>query len=70
MVHLGLLDDATDAKLEEELTAEISAAVKEVEGLPPPDRATIFEDVYASPTWNLVEQASELAKLPPAPTHG
>jgi pyruvate dehydrogenase E1 component alpha subunit/2-oxoisovalerate dehydrogenase E1 component alpha subunit len=70
LVHQGLLDDASDARLEEELTAEIAAAVKEVENLPAPDRASLFEDVYARPTWNLVEQQAELEKLPPAPSHG
>ena len=70
MVHQGLLDDATDAKLEEELTAEISAAVNEVEAFPPPPRDSLFDDVYATLPWNLEEQKSELAKLPPAPTHG
>jgi pyruvate dehydrogenase E1 component alpha subunit/2-oxoisovalerate dehydrogenase E1 component alpha subunit len=70
LVHQGLLDDAADARLEEELTAEIQAAVTEVEAYPPPARATIFDDVYAAPTWNLVEQRDELEKLPPAPSHG
>jgi pyruvate dehydrogenase E1 component alpha subunit/2-oxoisovalerate dehydrogenase E1 component alpha subunit len=70
LVHQGLLDDASDARLEEELTAEIAAAVTEVESYPPPARDTIFDDVYATPTWNLVEQRDELAKLPPAPSHG
>jgi pyruvate dehydrogenase E1 component alpha subunit/2-oxoisovalerate dehydrogenase E1 component alpha subunit len=70
LVHQGLLDDAADARLEEELTAEIQAAVTEVEALPPPARETIFDDVYAAPPWNLVEQRAELEKLPPAPSHG
>ena len=70
LVHQGLLDDAADAKLEEELTAEIAAAVNEVENLPLPARDTIFDDVYATLPWNLEEQKAELAKLPPAPAHG
>ena len=70
LVHQGLLDDAADAKLEEELTAEIAAAVNEVETLPLPARDTIFDDVYATLPWNLEEQKAELAKLPPAPAHG
>jgi pyruvate dehydrogenase E1 component alpha subunit/2-oxoisovalerate dehydrogenase E1 component alpha subunit len=70
MVHQGLLDDAADARLEEELVAEISAAVNEVESLPPPERATLFDDVYQAMPWNLAEQKAELEALPPAPTHG
>jgi pyruvate dehydrogenase E1 component alpha subunit len=70
LVRQGLLDDATDAKLEEEMTAEIGAAVTAVENLPPPDRETIFDDVYSALPWNLVEQRAELDALPKAPTHG
>ncbi len=70
LVHQGLMNDEIDAKLEAELTAEIAAAVNAVEGLPPPARETIFDDVYAQPTWNLVEQREELARMPPAPSHG
>jgi pyruvate dehydrogenase E1 component alpha subunit/2-oxoisovalerate dehydrogenase E1 component alpha subunit len=70
LVHLGLTDDAKDAALDEELTAEIAAAVNEVEAMGAPVRATLFEDVYASRPWNLREQAEGLDKLPPAPTHG
>jgi pyruvate dehydrogenase E1 component alpha subunit len=70
MVHKGLADDARDAKLDEELTAEIAAAVNEVEALPPPPRASLFEDVYAEMPWNLREQQALLESLPPAPTHG
>ena len=57
MVHLGLTDDAKDAALDEELNAEIAAAVKEVEDLPPPARSTMFEDVYEEMPWNLREQS-------------
>jgi pyruvate dehydrogenase E1 component alpha subunit/2-oxoisovalerate dehydrogenase E1 component alpha subunit len=70
LVRQSLLDDAADARLEEELTAEISAAVNEVEAFPLPARETLFEDVFAKPTWNLVEQREQLEKLPVAPTHG
>jgi pyruvate dehydrogenase E1 component alpha subunit/2-oxoisovalerate dehydrogenase E1 component alpha subunit len=70
LVRQSLLDAESDAKLEEELTAEISAAVNEVESFPPPARSTIFDDVYAAPTWNLEEQKAQLEALPPAPAHG
>jgi pyruvate dehydrogenase E1 component alpha subunit/2-oxoisovalerate dehydrogenase E1 component alpha subunit len=70
VVKQGLLDDAADAKLEEELTAEIAAAVNLVEALPPPARETLFDDVYAELPWNLEEQRRELAQMPEAPKHG
>jgi pyruvate dehydrogenase E1 component alpha subunit len=57
VVLLGLTDDAKDAALDEELNAEIAAAVKEVEDLPPPARETLFEDVYAELPWSLREQS-------------
>jgi pyruvate dehydrogenase E1 component alpha subunit/2-oxoisovalerate dehydrogenase E1 component alpha subunit len=69
LVGKGLLDDARDAELEKELQEEISPAIKKVEELPPPSRATMFDDVYAAPTWNLVEQRELLEKMPPAPHH-
>lgn len=49
-------DEALRAKLLE----EINAAIKESEALPPPALPTLFEDVYASLPWNLVEQQEEL----------
>ena len=70
LVHRGLLDDATDATLEEELNAEIAAAVTAIEALPPPDRETLFDDVYKELPWNLQEQRDELRRTPPAPAHG
>jgi pyruvate dehydrogenase E1 component alpha subunit len=70
VVSLGLTDDARDAAMDEELNAEISAAVKAVEELPPPARASLFEDVYAELPWHLAEEKAELEKLPKAPPHG
>ena len=66
----GAIDDAFEAALDEALTAEISAAIKEVEAMPQPDRASIFDDVYAETPWHLKEQRELLAKTPPAPAHG
>lgn len=66
---IGAIDDAWEAALEEKLAAEIAACVTEVEKLPAPERPTLFDDVYAEPTWNLREQRELLMKLPPAPTH-
>jgi pyruvate dehydrogenase E1 component alpha subunit/2-oxoisovalerate dehydrogenase E1 component alpha subunit len=65
----GLVDDARDKALDAEIAAEVGAAVDEVESLPAPARATLFEDVYAEMPWHLREQKEELEKLPPAPPH-
>lgn len=69
LVHRLLLDDTTDAALEQELNAEIAAAVSAIEALPPPDRETIFDDVYQELPWNLAEQREELRRTPRAPSH-
>jgi pyruvate dehydrogenase E1 component alpha subunit/2-oxoisovalerate dehydrogenase E1 component alpha subunit len=70
LVSLGLTDDARDAAMDDAMTQEISTAVDVVEKMPPPDRATLFTDVYADLPWHLREQGAELSKLPPAPAHG
>jgi pyruvate dehydrogenase E1 component alpha subunit len=70
LVHLGLVTDASDAALEKELTAEIAAAVDEVEKMPPPARESLLEEVYAELPWHLREQLAELKRTTAAPTHG
>lgn len=65
----GLIDDAAKDSLVEELTAEILAAIDHVQALPPPARETLFEDVYRDTPWHLREQAEELARHEPAPSH-
>jgi pyruvate dehydrogenase E1 component alpha subunit/2-oxoisovalerate dehydrogenase E1 component alpha subunit len=70
LVLLGLADDARDAAMDEALGREIGQAVDAVEQMPPPERATLFEDVYAGMPWHLKEQSDELEKLPKAPAHG
>ena len=68
--HLGAIDDAWEKSLDEELAAEIGGVIKEVEAMPAPPRASLFDDVYAELPWHLREQRDELEKLPPAPGHG
>lgn len=65
-----LLDDERKAALEAAIDAEISDALKAVEALPPPDRRTLFEDVYGEMPSHLREQSDELASHPPAPSSG
>jgi pyruvate dehydrogenase E1 component alpha subunit/2-oxoisovalerate dehydrogenase E1 component alpha subunit len=67
---LGLVDDALEAKLEDELTGEIGVAVNAVEAMPAPKRESLFDDVYAELPRHLRDQREALMELPPAPTHG
>jgi pyruvate dehydrogenase E1 component alpha subunit/2-oxoisovalerate dehydrogenase E1 component alpha subunit len=67
--RIGAIDDASEKQLEAELGAELGEVIKAVEELGPPSRVSLFDDVYAEPTWNLREQRELLAKLPPAPSH-
>jgi pyruvate dehydrogenase E1 component alpha subunit/2-oxoisovalerate dehydrogenase E1 component alpha subunit len=69
LVYLGLVDEALDAKLDEELGQEVAEAIKAVESLPAPDRLSLFDDVYAELPWHLREQREDLQKSAPAPTH-
>lgn len=70
LVREGLLDDASDKALEDELNAEIAAAIVEAESHPPPARDSLFDDVYETMPWHIAEQRELLRTLPPAPKHG
>ena len=57
----GALDDAADAKLREEVRAEIQRAIADAEAFPPkPPVETLFENVYAEPLRQQREQLDEL----------
>jgi pyruvate dehydrogenase E1 component alpha subunit/2-oxoisovalerate dehydrogenase E1 component alpha subunit len=68
LVVRGLASDAGDAALDAEIAAEISAAIDEVEPLPPPPRESLVQDVYAELPWHLREELGDLHKTQPAPT--
>jgi len=68
LVHLGAVSDSIDAALEAELTAEIAAAIDDVEKMPPPARESLFDDVYAEMPWHLREELESLKKVGPPPT--
>jgi pyruvate dehydrogenase E1 component alpha subunit/2-oxoisovalerate dehydrogenase E1 component alpha subunit len=68
LVTLGGVDEASDEAMDKELVAEISEAVRRVEALPPPERASLFDDVYEALPWNLREQRAGLIALPLVPT--
>lgn len=56
----GLWTEQDEAKLQDELKAEILAAIAAAEKAPAPTTETIFEDVYAELPWHLREQQAEL----------
>ncbi len=57
----GLLDEAGDAALRDEVRLQIQVALKEAEAFPPKAPVeSLFEDVYAEPGWAQREQLAEL----------
>jgi pyruvate dehydrogenase E1 component alpha subunit len=65
--HLGQLDDLLEQTIMQELNDEVSAAIAEAERHGPPERASLFEDVYCQQPWSLREQCRELLKHRPTP---
>ena len=57
-----LWDAAKESALKDELLAQVNEAIKTAEALPPPERRTLFDDVYAELPWHLKEQRDELLK--------
>jgi pyruvate dehydrogenase E1 component alpha subunit len=56
----GMLDAARSRAVDDELRAELDAALEVVEAAPPPSRASLFDDVYAELPGHLLEQRQEL----------
>jgi pyruvate dehydrogenase E1 component subunit alpha len=56
----GALDAARSGALEDELSAELDAALEIAEAAPAPPRASLFDDVYAELPAHLLEQRAEL----------
>ena len=65
--QLGALDDIIEESMMQELNEEISAAIVEAEQHAPPERASLFEDVYCEMPWHLREQCRELLRHSPSP---
>jgi pyruvate dehydrogenase E1 component alpha subunit/2-oxoisovalerate dehydrogenase E1 component alpha subunit len=59
--YLGIMEASLDARIGTELDYEIKRAITAAEAKAPPDRDTMFDDVYAERPWNLEEQAREIA---------
>lgn len=62
--------DADQSAFEAGVDAELREAVATAEKTEAPSIDSLFEDVYAEPTWNLVEQREELLRGPRAKGHG
>jgi 2-oxoisovalerate dehydrogenase E1 component alpha subunit len=63
----GEWSDSRQEELEQGLEERFRAAVTVAENTPKPRLESLFEDVYARPTWNLEEQRAELLALSRAP---
>ncbi len=56
----GLLDDAADGALREEITATLTKAIEAAERAPPPALTTLFTDVFKEQPWHLREAQAQL----------
>jgi pyruvate dehydrogenase E1 component alpha subunit/2-oxoisovalerate dehydrogenase E1 component alpha subunit len=56
----GALDAARSRALDDELSAELDAALLVAEAAPAPPRASLFDDVYGELPGHLLEQRKEL----------
>ena len=65
----GIWSDTQEEVLKRELDERFRAAVHIAETTPRPRIESLFEDVYAKPTWNLEEQRAELLEITSG-THG
>ena len=70
LIGEGHWTEAQDEAQKKELDAYVIDSVTRAEAHGAPPRETLFEDVYATPTWNLLEQREAFLAEPPAkPSH-
>jgi len=65
----GLFDDARERDAKIDLERRFKEAVEKAEKTPKPRLETLFDDVYATPPWHLVEERAKLLAGPRAPDH-
>jgi 2-oxoisovalerate dehydrogenase E1 component alpha subunit len=70
LVAQGLWSDALERTWLEGVETEIKTAIETAEKAPAPALATMFEDVYQTMPWHLVEQRAACEKGPRAAGHG
>jgi TPP-dependent pyruvate/acetoin dehydrogenase alpha subunit len=56
----GYWDDGAEAELQQRCRDEVQAAVEAAEAMPSGEPAAMFDDVFATPTWQLEEQRAHL----------
>jgi pyruvate dehydrogenase E1 component alpha subunit len=66
----GAWDAETERTIVADLEHKFRQAVEIAERTAKPRLETLFEDVYASPPWHLVEERTELVSGPRPPDHG
>jgi hypothetical protein len=59
-VRLGALDPELDARIDVAIDGELDAALALVVRDPPPRRESLFEDIYETRPFHLLEQAAGL----------
>ena len=60
MQNLGIWEDAWEEDLKAEIDAELTEAVRAIDNAPPIAVATLFEDVFAELTPQLLAQRDQL----------
>jgi 2-oxoisovalerate dehydrogenase E1 component alpha subunit len=66
----GAWSDAEEREVTESIGARFKEAVERAEKTPRPALETMFDDVYQSPPWHLVEERAALLSGARAPEHG
>lgn len=69
LVRQNSWGDEQQRDLEATIDSDFKQAVAIAEQTPPPALESMFDDVFAKPSWNLTEQRSELLSGPRAPKH-
>lgn len=64
----GIWSPEQDQQLKTQVADDFKAAVQAAEGTPPPALETLFDDVYESLPWHLVEQRAQLLAGPRSPS--
>lgn len=61
LLNEKLLTPADDEEIDQSVATAVDAAVRELESMPPPDPMSIFETMYETKPWFLIEQQDMLA---------
>jgi 2-oxoisovalerate dehydrogenase E1 component alpha subunit len=70
LIARSAFDEAADREAKQALERKFKEAVEIAERTPRPRLETMFDDVYATPPWHLVEERAKLVTGPRGPDHG